>query len=65
MTFLGLVSMFHLGCLAGERHITIAKPSYGKILHHQPRNAALISGVCWFTPFPGEFPQSSAMRAIF
>ena len=47
VTFLGLVSISHLLCLAAERYISIAKPFLCEIFNRKRRYAVFISIACW------------------
>ena len=47
MTFLGLVSISHLLCLAVERYFSIVKPFFGQIMSQRRRYAVFLSISSW------------------
>ena len=51
VTFLGLVSISHLVCLAAERYISIAKPFLAERITRKPRYTVFISIVSWIYAF--------------
>ena len=51
LTFLGLVSISHLVCLAAERYVSIVKPFFGEIIYRRRRYAVCVSVASWIYAF--------------